>query len=250
MEVPDLIAQLDADGARVTALCGTTEPGAPVPTCPGWGFRDLVRHLGGVHRWAATFVAGDHGQPRDGDLEVLSGGWPDDRDLAGWFAEGHADLVRALRDAPADLETWTFLDAPTPLAFWARRQAHETAIHRVDAESATGATTGFPPGFAADGIDELLLRFLSRGGPPLPVEEDRTLAIIATDVDRAWTVVLTSSGFRTATGSAVNGEARLSGSASDLYLWLWNRGAAEDLDRSGGDALIDLWREHARITWS
>ena len=34
------------------------------------------------------------------------------------------------------------LDVPgraLPLAFWARRQAHETAVHRVDAESALGA---------------------------------------------------------------------------------------------------------------
>ena len=53
----------------------------------------------------------------------------------------------------------TFLPAPSPLAMWARRQAHETSIHRCYAESATGATTGFDPTFAADGIDELLYGF-------------------------------------------------------------------------------------------
>ncbi|MER6443505.1 hypothetical protein ABT275_45720 [Streptomyces sp. NPDC001185] len=35
---------------------------------------------------------------------------------------------------------WTFNPArvPSPLAFWTRRQAHETAVHRYDAEAATG----------------------------------------------------------------------------------------------------------------
>ena len=67
MDVPALIEQLGSDGERVTSLCGTTDPHASVPTCPGWGFRDLVHHLGGVHRWAATFVRGDGGQPRADD---------------------------------------------------------------------------------------------------------------------------------------------------------------------------------------
>jgi len=40
-----------------------------------------------------------------------------------------------LASAPPDLDCLTFLAAPSPLAMWARRQAHETAIHRVDAES-------------------------------------------------------------------------------------------------------------------
>ena len=52
--------------------------------------------------------------------------------------QGCADLVAALAAAPDDLECWTFLPAPSPRAMWARRQAHETAIHRVDAELAAG----------------------------------------------------------------------------------------------------------------
>lgn len=40
------------------------------------------------------------------------------------------------RWAAGYVDCWTFLDAPSPLAFWARRQAHETAIHRADAQLA------------------------------------------------------------------------------------------------------------------
>jgi uncharacterized protein (TIGR03083 family) len=210
-----------------------------------------VHHLGGVHRWAATFVRGDQGQPREGDLEALVGGWPADEDLAAWFSVGHADLLGALTDAPEDLDTWTFLEAPTPLAFWARRQAHETAIHRIDAESATAATTGFPADFAADGIDELLLRFVARGGRPLPVRHERTLAVAATDLDRAWTVTFAPDGFRVADGAGPDaGDARVRGTVSELYVWLWNRASADALERTGDEGLLNVWREHARITWS
>ena len=53
-------------------------------------------------------------------------------------APGHAALVETLSTADPGLVCATFMDAPSPLAFWARRQAHETAIHRADAESASG----------------------------------------------------------------------------------------------------------------
>jgi uncharacterized protein (TIGR03083 family) len=225
--------------------------GAPVPTCPGWTVRDLVRHLGGVHRWATGFVRGEGRQAKDGDLEELVSGWPDDAALRPWFAQGHEELVRALAGASPDLETWTFLDAPSPLAFWARRQAHETAIHRVDAESAIDRITGFPAPFAVDGIDELLLRFVARGGPELPVDRDRALLVEATDVDRRWRVTFTPSGFRTAGhGGAGSADTRIRASASDLYLGLWNRRAFEPSAIVGDEHLVELWREHVRVRWS
>lgn len=41
-------------GERIDALRreGRLLVDAAVRTCPGWVVRDLVRHLGGVHRWA------------------------------------------------------------------------------------------------------------------------------------------------------------------------------------------------------
>ena len=37
----------------------------PVPTCPGWTFRQLATHVGRGHRWAAQIVAtrADHADP-------------------------------------------------------------------------------------------------------------------------------------------------------------------------------------------
>jgi hypothetical protein len=160
--------------------------------------------------------------------------------------------VEALASAPADLETWTFLEAPTPLAFWARRQAHETAIHRVDAESAGGNVTGFPSGFAVDGIDELLLRFANRPGRTLPaVETTRSMVVRAKDEPRSWRVTFAPSGFRIE-ADPINDDAELlvTGDASELYVLLWNRRDAAGSEMDGEPDLLDLWRETAQIRWS
>ena len=122
-----------------------------------------------MHRWAARFVVEELDRPvpdRPGEAELLRGG-PADDELLSWFSAGHAGLVSALRAADPGLSCWTFLEAPSPLAFWARRQAHETAIHRVDAELAGGAPAPFPADFAADGVDELIMGFFGRDADEL-----------------------------------------------------------------------------------
>jgi hypothetical protein len=57
---------------------------------------------------------------------------------------------------------------------WARRQAHETAIHRFDAESATSSVSGFDPTFASDGIGEILTAMAPRADE-LPLESGVTM---------------------------------------------------------------------------
>ena len=61
---------------------------------------------------------------------------------------------------------------PTTAAFWFRRQAHETAVHRWDAQRAATPSSVDPidATLAADGVDEWLEvfvpRFLARTGVP------------------------------------------------------------------------------------
>jgi uncharacterized protein (TIGR03083 family) len=253
VDVPGYVTQLRGDGDRVAVVLADADLDAPVPSCPDWCLRELVHHLGGVHRWATAFVRAEPDQPEGGDLEDIVGGWPTDDDLGSWFVEGHRHLVAAIERAPADLDTWTFLEAPSPLVFWARRQAHETAIHRVDAELAVGDVTAFPAPFAADGIDELLLRFAAGPGRELPIDRPRTIEIRAADLDRSWLVTCTSDGFEI---EANPGEPRpdvdttVTGSTSDLYTWLWNRRSADGLLVRGDEATLELWRDAVRITWS
>jgi uncharacterized protein (TIGR03083 family) len=97
-----------------------------VPTCPDWTVRDLARHIGGVHRWAANYVRGRREYVEE-TLDEVVGTWPDDVELVGWFREGHAALVEALRVAPDDLACFTFLPAPSPRAMWAFRAARTTS---------------------------------------------------------------------------------------------------------------------------
>ena len=223
MDVEQHVEQLRLDGERLAEVVSSCDPAAPVPTCPDWQVRDP-----GPACWrrASDGQPGSSWAPAsslpDGDLEQLVGGWPSETELVAWFRAGHRALVEALPEAPPDLETWTFLDAPTPLAFWARRQAHETAIHRVDAEIAGGSITGFPPAFAADGLDELMLRFANRPGRTLPVESPRSMIVCATDVSRSWGVTFAPTGFQIqADPEHVDPEFVVAGGASDLDLMLW-----------------------------
>ena len=150
MEIAEHIAHLEQDGIRLADAADAAGPDAAVPSCPQWTVRDLVVHCGGVHRWAASIV----------------------RDRL-----DHDPSVQTLHDASADIECFTFLAAPSPLAFWARRQAHETAVHRADAEFASGPITLYDSAFALDGMAEILTGFAPRRRSFRHVDRPRTLAV-------------------------------------------------------------------------
>ena len=67
---------------------------AKVPSCPDWTSRDLVHHIGRIHRWAARHVLE---QRTEDDIELA--GLPDDDALQTWYAEGQTILVDALAEA-------------------------------------------------------------------------------------------------------------------------------------------------------
>ncbi|AUG81323.1 hypothetical protein CFP65_6678 [Kitasatospora sp. MMS16-BH015] len=237
------LAALRRDGELLAAAIAAASPDAPVPTCPGWTLRDLVHHTGKVHRWAASYVVQGHREPVPLDAEA-----PADAELHDWFVEGHRALVAALAGAPADLECWTFLAAPSPLAFWTRRQAHETAIHRVDAEAAAGLEiAAFEPEFAADGITELTAGLLSREKARIHSDRERTLLVRPTDGPAPWLLRINPGRLvvERAEGPA---ECELAGSAHDLYLLLWNRLRDETAVKVTGDqSVFAVWRELARV---
>ena len=251
MDVTAHIDALQREGQLLAAVADATDLNAPIPTCPGWTMRDLLRHTGGVHRWAAYNVSHPSPDrvPQD-QADALMTSWPDDAGLGAWFREGHAALVATLATAPADVAALTFLPAPSPLAFWARRQAHETAIHRADAEAASGAISAVPPDFGADGVDEMLLGFGARRRT-LDITNPAAIAIHAADTGHAWTVRIGADGFTT-TREAPNAsvDCAVRGAASDLYLLLWNRRSRHGLEVSGDSTLLDLWRETVRVRWS
>ena len=233
---------LREEGQRMAEVTEQVSPGAPVPSCPDWVVRDLVRHTGWVDRWAGLVISEGRLEPPSDRREPIPAGWPPDTRLVDWFREGHECVVRALESAPADLRCWTIMDAPAPRDFWARRQAHETSIHRVDAELVAGSLSGFDPMHAADGLDELLVWFIGRPGRGPGAPRNMTLAVRATDVDREWTVTFgpQSSYGRRGTGEA---DCTVSGKAADLYPCLWSRTPVGGLRVEGDASVLEQWRE-------
>jgi len=250
MRVEEHIEALAREGDRLAAAVAKADLDATVPTCPEWTVRELTHHVGRTQRWADAHIRDARTDPvAKEDEDAVWGVMPADPDLVGWFREGLDRLVGDLRAAPADVACWSFLPAPTPLAFWARRQAHETAIHRADAQSAIGDIDGVPAAFAADGVDELLMGFFSRPRNRVRAEATRTLQISATDADAAWTVHIGPDGARAERG-AIGADCSLAGPASDLYLALWNRRGLDDLTVEGDRGLLDLWHERATVRWA
>ncbi|HUC13412.1 MAG TPA: maleylpyruvate isomerase family mycothiol-dependent enzyme [Acidimicrobiales bacterium] len=258
MGTVDHVNALDREGQLLVAAARSAGTRAPVPSCPGWEVRDLLAHVGFVHRWAARYVAEGLTEmvEEPDEASVLSAAPSHDRILS-WAADGHAALVEVLSSAPRDVQCWTFLPAPSPLAFWARRQAHETAVHRVDAELAAGARpTPFNPAFAVDGSDELLLGFFARPGRGrAPETSPGTVGLEATDAgSAAWTMHISPEGIETTRGLDES-DLSVRGPASDLYLLLWNRLGWEDrphesLELVGRQDLLSSWREHFKVTWT
>ncbi|WP_327683159.1 maleylpyruvate isomerase family mycothiol-dependent enzyme [Kitasatospora sp. NBC_00458] len=258
MEITDHIDALRREGTLLADAAAGTDLAAPVPTCPDWRLRDLVLHTGQVHRWVTANVRDAHRTRMDADGERAAWGpEPDDADLVDWFRTGHATLVATLTAAPADLDCWSFLPAPSPLAFWARRQAHETAVHRTDADAAAGVEgPRVDAELALDGIDELLRGFMSLDRTRVRSERPRTVLVRPTDGDRPGPWLLTVSREQLSVELPPGGPAdapaadlTLSGPAHDLYLLLWNRLPVDTdrVTRSGDRSLLDLWREGAAV---
>ncbi|MFI7100660.1 maleylpyruvate isomerase family mycothiol-dependent enzyme [Streptomyces sp. NPDC050161] len=256
MEITEFVEALRLDGALLAEAAEEAGPDARIPACPEWQMRDLVTHVGRVHRWATQYVTeGTDRASRPPEAPELT-----DKELVPWLREGHHHLVVALHTAPQDLSAWTFLPADSPLAFWARRQAHETSVHRVDAQQALGVgLTPLPRAFAADGVDELLAGIHSQARSRVRSDVPRTLRLRATDTAGAqWSVRLSeepphtvrsadAEGAEAGQDAAKPADCTVEGPAEALYLALWNRTPWDSLSVSGDESLVRLWQERGGI---
>jgi uncharacterized protein (TIGR03083 family) len=223
---------------------------APVPTCPAWDVTKLVAHQGMVHRWAAANLRGE----KDHDTSASHAEGLAAADLLGWYSHGLAALVDTLRSTADDAKALVFLnDAPPPRRFWARRQAHETTIHSADAVAAvrgrwlTASDVDIEPALAADGVDEILMGFVTRGKGKLRADEPFSVLVSATDTGHAWTLRVSDGPIVTTPGETGQPDAVFSGTAAQLYLSLWNR--ADEITATGRSDVVDDWRANVRIRW-
>lgn len=138
---------------------------------------------------------------------------PPDDELADWLLEGLDALIVALADRGRPC--WTLAGLGTA-GWWGRRQALETAVHRVDAERVLGLASPVDPALAADGVAEVVdvlhPRQLRLGRAAAPVA---ALRLTADDGQGSWLFA----------GPSPATEIR--GPAETLLLLVWGR---TDLD--------------------
>ncbi|MGC1211872.1 MAG: maleylpyruvate isomerase family mycothiol-dependent enzyme [Micromonospora sp.] len=238
-------------GAALRDAAATAGFDAEVPTCPGWDVTELVTHQGMVHRWAAANLRGD----TDHDISASQAEGKGAADLLRWYSDGLAELVDTLQATAEDAQAMVFLkDAPPPRRFWARRQAHETTIHSVDAISAVlgrsprALDVDIDPVLAVDGIDELLTGFITRGKGRLHSAEPYTVSVRTDDTGHAWTVRISAGPIVTTPGEDKRSDVVFSGTAVQVYLSLWNR--ASEIATEGRSDVVDQWRSQMQIHWS
>ncbi|CAA9273793.1 MAG: hypothetical protein AVDCRST_MAG54-3160 [uncultured Actinomycetospora sp.] len=226
---------------------------ARVPSCPDWTVRDLAEHLGGVHRWCAGTVS------RPGEKLVRRGvgdaPMPESVDeVATWLLEGAATVTQTIRDAGEDTLVGGF-GTMVPVAFWARRQCHETLVHRADAELAAGVPVlaDVAPEIAADAVDEHLAMVVrSAGRRPGLRGDGETLHLHATDegLDGSgeWVVTLDAEGPRVEHAHRKS-DAAVRGPARALLTVLTHRERPEDVgvDVLGAAELLERWRAHGGV---
>lgn len=153
-----------------------------------------MAHIAFVHGFAVSLALNHPVRPEPpADWEDVLGWWDGQR-LALREALGRAPETPAFSPYPGFAET---------VADWTRRMAHETAIHRLDAESALGDVpeTRFSAEFANDGIDEFLTYLTPRRGKKADVR--------VTTPERTWTLGTPN--------------AEVDGAADDVYRALWGR---------------------------
>ncbi len=258
---PDLhLAQLSLATGRVRAALETTDPAAPVPTCPGWDVTALIEHLGGTYLWAreaAQTTSKPAGPPARED---------DGRCLVQWYADAAERLLDTLSRLDPGAPAWTFAAGDRTVTFWIRRQLHETLIHAVDLALAGSAHTGIQPCgahlmfgadspvdavVAADGVAEVLEVFLPRMARSVA---DRVLEIIpapmvltATDAGVSWTLRIRDDQLEISEGAASDAAATLAGQGADLDLALWRRADWDTIDRRGDQGIATAFTNGLRL---
>jgi hypothetical protein len=142
------------------------------------------------------------------------------------FLAGAADLVDVLRGADQSAPVWTW--APQKdIAFITRHQVQEAAVHHWDAAFAAARDVAVEPDVAADAIEEFLTFSMASELDPGEAGTDRLgqdLVLSSTDGHGAWSIKdAEPEAALTWVRGAEDGAATVSGTASDLLLWLYDR---------------------------
>ncbi|NNC92540.1 MAG: maleylpyruvate isomerase family mycothiol-dependent enzyme [Acidimicrobiia bacterium] len=226
---------------------------APVPTTPGWTVGDVMAHLGQVHRQKTHIV-------RESLVDEVPDGPrpPAGVDLLEWFEEGLHELTSVLAATDPATRVHTWHEPDQSVGFWIRRMAHETLIHRVDAELGHAIHTPVDPVLGADGIDEILTVMMA-GWPDWAAVARSEVTVGLESEGRSWQVRFGSwSGTSPKNGrrfqdvpgielvtDAGRPTAVVRGPGDALDLFLWGRGSADGLVVEGHPSVLLYLRDVA-----
>jgi len=242
IDTDQLLAEVTNSTDTLAGIAASADQATHVPTCPEWTLRQLITHVGRAHRWAAEIVATRAAEPIP-FREVPDGRLPDDPAARPqWLRAGAARLADAVHGA-GSASMWTH-PGMGQASYWARRMAHETAVHRADGQLALGVRPVIEPVIAADGIDEWLGFGAEPGQRKAAVPDGKVLHLHATDegLDGEWLIRGGPDGITVQNGHG-KGDAAVRGPASVLMLVLLRRLSPDDpeLEILGDPTLLDKW---------
>ncbi|MEZ5341176.1 MAG: maleylpyruvate isomerase family mycothiol-dependent enzyme [Acidimicrobiales bacterium] len=230
---------------RETNLLATTQPERiidQVPHIDGWTVGTVIGHTGWVARYVTLALASTPDDPprRSSVPEPPLG-----EDVFPWFNDAKDALLTTLETTDLATTRPTFT-GPQPAGWWLRRLAHETAMHRWDAEASSGSPAPIAAALARDGINEVFEVFATTR---LDVEAlggaGETMHLHATDIDDGeWMVTFNEDALEW-THAHAKADVAVRGTASDLLLMLWGRIPPSVLEVFGDASLLSKWQTAA-----
>jgi uncharacterized protein (TIGR03083 family) len=235
MDSETYLGHVESDTAKMAATDGP-QLDEKVPSCPDWTLADLMQHTGSVHRFWAEIVAVRATHPSEIERHPVP-----DSNLGPWLIEGAAYLRSVLEgvDPQTPIYSWS---AVKRVEFVPRRMAHETAVHRWDAQATVGEPDPIDPELAMDGVDEFFQIHM-------PAEEEalagsgETIHLHQTDGDGEWVITLGSERAEVHRGH-MKADVAVRATGSDLVLMLWRRVDPGQLEVLGDKAVLGKF-----LTW-
>ena len=241
------LASLAHDGTAFRDAARSADLDAHVPSCPDWALADLVAHLGTVYAYVCSHVSRGVTDPPPVRLAEFPSSAPAGPAVLDWFDERFAELGTVLENLDGDLPAWNWGPRPKVASFWQRRMAHETAVHRWDAQTAAGLPEPLDPKLAVDGVTEVFDTWLPAGRRRGRTDVTGLAHLVATDAGYDWHVRLRGQGVALLAADTMLREDRsphveTTGTASDLNLALYGRIGFDLLDSTGDPTLLDALR--------
>jgi uncharacterized protein (TIGR03083 family) len=167
----------------------------------------------------------------------------DTDDPHAWYQVLADHLVARLHATTGDAPSWMWMPDHQTAGAVARRCANELAIHRYDAQSASGQVTPLDAAVAVDAIDEIFVMLPVWDNPP---EGSGLTLRLRTHEGEQRVITLGAEGPRIRREPAP-ADLTLTGTASDLALLLFERPTIGDVQRDGDSSALDAWYREFRF---